>query len=388
MEENFNAVSCRSDEGVVDSYFAAEVSGRYDEPTGPQPQAMTVTPTTNSEPEDSSFGRVVGSSPAMRRLYPLCRRLADSELPLVIGGETGTGKELLAESIHEEGVRRNGPFVVLDCTSIPSSLAEATLFGHEKGAFTGATEARRGLFEDADGGTLLLDEIGDLDFELQAKLLRALERSEITRVGSTKRIKVNVRFIAATRRDLLELVREGKFRDDLYYRLAVTHIKLPALRERQGDLPRLARTFWDRMGGDAQGPSDELLAAFARYDWPGNVRELHNAVARCVALGEDTWMEDAARRERISTAPANGPQPAPMQPDVALELGMFEEILKMGLPLPKARRRIVAEFEQLYVQRALEESGGNVTQAAQASGVGSRYFRLIRARGHKLQQSA
>ncbi|MCX4244860.1 sigma 54-interacting transcriptional regulator [Paraliomyxa miuraensis] len=327
-----------------------------------------------------SFGRVVGRSQAMQRIYPLCRRLADSDLPLVIGGETGTGKELLAESIHEEGRRSKGPFVVLDCTSIPSSLAEATLFGHEKGSFTGATEARRGLFEDADGGTLLLDEIGDLDIELQAKLLRVLERSEVTRVGSTRRIKVNVRFMAATRRDLREMVRQGKFRDDLYYRLAVTRIELPPLRERHGDLEYLVRTFWERVAGDGSEPSERLLEAFTRHDWPGNIRELHNAVARCFALGEDAWFEDASRRDRVA--------PPAMSSVVTTQDGdggMFEEILELDLPLPKARRRILAEFEQRYVQRALERTGGNLTQAAQSSGVGSRYFRLIRARGHKSQ---
>ncbi|MEM9461673.1 MAG: sigma-54 dependent transcriptional regulator [Myxococcota bacterium] len=348
------------------------------------PGHPTLEPPAETAP--SGFGRVVGSSPAMRRLYPLCEQLAQSDLPLVIGGETGTGKELLAESIHEQGTRRHGPFVVLDCTSIPSSLAEATLFGHEKGSFTGATEARRGLFEDANGGTLLLDEIGDLDFDLQAKLLRALERSEITRVGSTRRIKVNVRFMAATRRDLRQMVLEGKFRDDLYYRLAVTRIELPPLRERHGDLSTLVKTFWNRLCGDKAGPSPALMAAFARYGWPGNVRELHNAVARCVALGESAWLDESSPHDAAihPPPPANAPTAAvPVGEPNPESSGSFEQILALGLPLPLARRKVVAEFEQLYVQKALEQSGGNVTQAAQASGVGSRYFRLIRARAKK-----
>ncbi len=156
---------------------------------------------------DEGFGRVLGSSPELRRLQPLCMRLAESDLPVVISGETGTGKELLAESLHELGPRASQPFVVLDCTSIPKNLVESALFGHERGAFTGATQARRGVFEEAHGGTLLLDEIGDLEFDLQAKLLRALERREIKRVGSTRRIHVDVRIMAATRRNLAEMVR-------------------------------------------------------------------------------------------------------------------------------------------------------------------------------------
>jgi len=372
MQEELDMAS-HSEEAFFGSYLSGGLGEARDTPPLPLPLRARTTP--------SGFGRVVGQSPAMQRLYPLCERLAASDLPLVIGGETGTGKELLAESIHEQGQRRNGPFVVLDCTSIPSSLAEATLFGHEKGAFTGAAEARRGLFEDADGGTLLLDEIGDLDFELQAKLLRALERSEITRVGSTRRIKVNVRFMAATRRDLLKMVHEGKFRDDLYYRLAVTRVDLPPLREREGDLERLVLTFWERLRGSEEGPSAALMDGFKRYGWPGNIRELHNAVARCVALGESAWLDDAARREQ-GDGPEVSATAMPSAPGLeSVPRDMFESILAEGLPLPDARRKVVAEFEQLYIQRALEHSNGNVTQAARASGVGTRYFRLIRARG-------
>lgn len=382
MQEEVNGMTYRSEEGLAGAYVGSDLTAGFGSHTLRPARATPSVP-----PQPASFGRVVGASAAMRKLYPLCRRLADSSLPLVIGGETGTGKELLAEAIHEQGERKDGPFVVLDCTSIPSTLAEATLFGHEKGAFTGATEARRGSFEEADGGTLLLDEIGDLDLELQAKLLRALERSEVTRVGSTKRIQVNVRFIAATRRDLREMVRQGKFRDDLYYRLAVTHIELPPLRQRPDDLSRLAKTFWERMAKPGERPSEALLQAFARHDWPGNVRELHNAVARCVALGESAWLDDGMRRdpqvvgssELVNEASGE----APSEEEVR---GMFEAILDLDLPLPKARRRVVAEFEQRYVKRALARTGGNVTRAAQDSGVGSRYFRLIRARAPKLDK--
>jgi len=329
------------------------------------------------------FGRVVGGSEAMRRIYPLCHRLAQSDLPVVIEGETGTGKELLAESLHEHGARTKGPFVVLDCTSIPPNLVESALFGHEKGSFTGATEARKGVFEEADGGTLLLDEIGDLELDLQAKLLRALERSEISRVGSNRRIKVNVRFMAATRRNLAAMVRAGKFRDDLYFRLAVTRIELPPLREREGDLRLLVGEFWRKMSGSGE-PPEPVLRELEQHHWPGNIRELQNAVARHVALGEFASRVEGAQ-------PVAPPQHIGSKVRGALESiefgcddsGMFEQILNQDLPLPEARKRLVAEFEQRYIERALSQHGGNVARAASASGVGSRYFRLLRARSRE-----
>jgi len=337
---------------------------------------------TVTEPIEGRFGRVVGSSPAMRRIYPLCLRLAQSHLPLVIEGETGTGKELLAESLHEAGPRRKGSFVVLDCTSIPPNLVESALFGHEKGSFTGATEARKGVFEEADGGTLLLDEIGDLDLELQAKLLRALERSEISRVGSNRRIKVDVRFMAATRRNLADMVRAGKFRDDLYFRLAVTRVELPPLREREGDLRLLISMFWDRMSGGGTAP-DTVLRQLEMHDWPGNIRELQNAVARHVALGEFAHSSDGA--SPIAPYP-NLPHSQIARTDSSsaeYESAVFDQILDQDLPLPEARRRLVAEFELRYIERALRQHDGNVARAAAASGVGSRYFRLLKARSRE-----
>ena len=318
--------------------------------------------------DESAFGNVVGASPAMRRVHSLCGRLAGSDLPLVIEGETGTGKELVAEALHHAGQRAGAPFVVLDCTALPPNLVESALFGHEKGAFTGADEARMGVFEAAHGGTLLLDEIGDLGLELQAKLLRALERSEIHRVGSTKRIKVDVRFMAATRRDLAQMVREGRFRDDLYFRLAVTRIELPPLRAREGDVQRLATSFWTQLGGAGAIP-EALLAKLDAHDWPGNVRELKNAIARYVALGE------LAAGEQAPVPLANN-----VVAPVATAVNPVDELVDLDLPLPEARRRIVEEFERRYVERALARHGGNVSRAADASGVGQRYFRMIRAK--------
>jgi DNA-binding NtrC family response regulator len=317
----------------------------------------------------TGFGHVVGQSTEMRRLYPLCRKLAASEVPVVIEGETGTGKEVLAESLHEEGSRKQGPFVVFDCTATPANLLEAALFGHERGAFTGAVDSRKGVFEQAHGGTLFIDEIGDLDLALQAKLLRALERGEIRRIGGDRWIKVEVRVLAATRRDLDREVAAGRFRDDLFFRLAVARIELPPLRRRQGDIAALTRHFWKGLGGRDEVPA-ELLARFEAYSWPGNVRELHNTVARHLALGE---LADLQTRQpttpEASSTPTLGPPP-----------DSVEGILALDLPFVQARDRMLEEFEHRYVERALAKHGGNVTHAAAACGIARRYFQTIRSR--------
>jgi len=315
------------------------------------------------------FGQVIGSSVAMRRLYPLCERLAVSNVPVIIEGETGTGKEVLAQSLHEIGPRRSGPFVVFDCTAVPPSLVEAALFGHERGAFTGAVEARPGVFEEADHGTLLIDEIGDLDIELQGKLLRVIERSEVARVGATRRRKVDVRILAATRRDLDQEIQSDRFRDDLFYRLAVARIELPPLRRRATDVSVLARHFWAELVEDDLPIPPEFLQKLEGYRWPGNVRELRNAVARRVALGELDRMGARGSSRRSSTMP---PPSAPVD--------ALERVLAMGLPLPLARQRLIDAFERRYVERMLDEHGGNVRRAAEASGVARRYFQLLRAR--------
>jgi DNA-binding NtrC family response regulator len=376
------------------------------------------------------FGKLVGASEEMRRLYPLCERLAASSVPVVIEGETGTGKEVLAEAIHEQGPRAAGPFVVFDCTAVPPTLVESALFGHERGAFTGANEARRGVFEEAHGGTLLLDEIGDLDLALQAKLLRAIQRSEVQRVGSNRWIRVDIRVLAATRRDLEREIQAGRFRDDLFFRLAVARIELPPLRKRRGDVTVLAHHFWRQLAGRGvpfpQGFSERL----EDYDWPGNVRELYNAVARRVALGEAAPIETArsglassggpastrgpasargpasTRGPASARGPASTAEPAPPSgaawPAIAPSAGgppsstalaeagegaepaisgdVIEEILALDLPLARARERIVEHFERRYVQRVLAQHGGNVRSAAAASGIARRYFQILRAR--------
>jgi DNA-binding NtrC family response regulator len=328
--------------------------------------AVDVTSETMEVPLEKTirFGRVVGASAAMRRLYPLCARIASSAVPVVIEGETGTGKELLAETLHEDGPRAEGPFVIFDCTAVAPSLLESALFGHERGAFTGAVSARRGVFEQAHGGTLLIDEIGDLDVALQSKLLRAIERGEVQRVGSEKWIKVDVRIIAATRRDLDGAVQAGRFRDDLFFRLAVARIELPPLRERHGDVPLLTRHFWSALGGDG-GPPEDLLARFEGYAWPGNVRELYNVVARRIALGD-------------FAPPVGAPVLGPTD-----DHDVVRRVLALDLPLARARQEVIDAFDRLYVERVLAKHGGNVTRAASTSGIGRRYFQMLRAKQGK-----
>ena len=324
-------------------------------------------PKTALLPARTEFGSVVGASDEMRKLYPLCERLAASSVPVIIEGETGTGKEVLAESLHAEGPRANGPYVVFDCTATPPDLMESALFGHEKGAFTGATDTRAGVFEQADGGTLLLDEIGDLHINLQPKLLRVIQGMEVQRVGGSRRRKVDVRVLAATRRDLDREVQAGRFRDDLYYRLAVARIELPPLRRRQGDISLLAKHFWSE--GPASAPIPvELLQRLEDYEWPGNVRELRNVVMRYQALG------DLARFER-TTAAAGPTDELP-----GLGTDPVDEVIHKLLPLAEARQEVIQLFEQRYLEHVLSVHDGNVTRAAAAAGVARRYFHLLRAK--------
>lgn len=342
-----------------------------------------VTPEHRAEvPNRHRFGRTVGASLKMRRLYPLCERLAQSNVPLIIEGETGTGKEVLAESIHEEGPRAAGPFVVFDCTAVAPSLVESELFGHERGSFTGASMTHKGVFEQAHGGTLLIDEIGDLSLSLQPKLLRVLQRSEVKRVGGDRSIGVDVRVMAATRRDLDREVQIGQFRDDLFFRLAVARIELPPLREREGDIAVLAQHFWQALGGQEPMPY-EFLTRLENNPWPGNVRELHNAVARQIALGNLAHPEPS----RPMGPPASSPSPLssplsspPPPPEPGNE--PFDAIVESAFDLPftQARDRVLEEFERRYTTRVLERHGGSVVRAAAASGIARRYFQTIRAR--------
>jgi DNA-binding NtrC family response regulator len=321
-------------------------------------------------PRVTGFGALLGGSLAMRRLYPICQRLAESDVPLVIEGETGTGKEALAEAIHAASPRSSGPFVVFDCTAVPDALIESALFGHEKGAFTGAVNARPGVFEEAHHGTLLIDEIGDLDKSLQAKLLRAIQKSEIRRLGGQGWVKVDARVIAATRRDLDKEVQAGRFRDDLFFRLAVARVALPPLRERQEDVEPLARHFWAMYGGKEEAFPAHLLERFHTHTWPGNVRELANTIARLVALG------DMAEQSSLFLQP----NAAQKDEQDAHAKDFIEHVVEQNMTLAEAREHVLREFERQYVVHLLELHGGDPARAAAASGIGERYLRMIRAR--------
>jgi DNA-binding NtrC family response regulator len=322
---------------------------------------------STSLPPLMRFGDLVGASAAMRRLYPLCERLAASNVSLVIEGETGTGKEELARALHEAGARANAPFVVFDCTAIPATLVESELFGHERGAFTGAVASQKGVFERAHQGTLLIDEIGDLDLALQPKLLRAVERGEIQPLGSGRTIRVDVRLIAATRRNLDKEVECGRFRDDLFHRLAVARIELPPLRKRDGDVRLLASYLCAELGGDPEALTPALLRTWESWSWPGNVRELRNAVARQLALGDlgDVQLGQLSGGEGEGSG------------------DLIAQVLAKGLPIAEARQLIVSAFESRYLEHVLDQHQGNVTRAAEASGIARRHFYRLRTRTSK-----
>ena len=317
--------------------------------------------------ESTGFGKVLGHSLAMRRLYPLLSRLAASNVPIIVEGETGTGKEHLVEAIHAASPRKDGPYVVFDCTAVAPSLVESELFGHEKGSFTGAGAARKGVFERAHKGTLLIDEIGDLPLELQSKLLRAIERGQISKVGGDRPLSVDVRVLAATRRNLDLEVQRGRFRDDLFHRLAVARIELPPLRERRGDLPLLARRFAEELGGAGTSIPDAIVEAWELERFLGNVRELRNRVARYLALGDlaGERRDDGASSSIASHVPDRDP---------------FRDVLSDDLPWADAKQRVLDAFEGRYVRHLLDRHDGNVTRAAAAAGIARRYFHRLKAR--------
>ena len=302
------------------------------------------------------FEEMVGTSPAMREVFALVEQVAAADATVLLRGETGTGKELVARAIHRRSPRRDRPFVAVNCSAIPRELIESEFFGHEKGAFTGATARRVGRFEQAHGSTLFLDEVGDLDLGIQAKLLRVLQEHEITRVGGARAVPVDVRIVAATNRDLEARVKDGGFRDDLYYRLDVIPLRLPPLRERPGDLPVLLehflRSFAERYGRPAPVPPPELLAAARAYPWPGNVRELRNMCERAVLMG---W---------AAVAPILGGTAAAEASAAAL--------VDLSLPLLEARQRLVERFEREYLTRLLREHRGRIGEVARAAGIAER----------------
>jgi transcriptional regulator with PAS, ATPase and Fis domain len=310
--------------------------------------------------EHIELGELVGASVEMRVVYAVLERAARSDATVLVLGETGTGKDVAARSLHAISPRAKGPFVPVDCGAIPENLIESELFGHVKGAFTGAIANRIGAFEEAGGGTLFLDEIGEMPLAMQAKLLRAIETKSVRRVGATTMTPVDVRIVAATNRPLARAVNEGTFREDLYYRLAVIEVTLPPLRSRRSDVPVLAQRFYESLTKTKDVLPPELLRELSVRAWPGNVRELRNWIERAVTLGQ----------VRAGGAPAPGGTLSSAAP---LPAGI-ESIVPLHLPLKEARDAWMAAFESVYVRSMLAKTSGNVTRAAELAGVSRRFL--------------
>ncbi len=310
--------------------------------------------TPGEENPISQAAHIIGRSPRMQRIFRFVSKIAPTESAVLLTGESGTGKELLARSIHFQSRRAHRPILTINCGALPENLLESELFGHVRGAFTGATTDKKGLFEQADGGTLFLDEVGELTPPSQVKLLRALQDGEIRRVGSNHAVRVDVRIISATNRNLREAMQKGVFREDLYYRLNVFQIEIPPLRERREDIPLLAGYFLDRyaarMHKTLTGFSEEAQYRLMRYDYPGNVRELENALQRAVALAED----DVVRPEDLPPVMRQAQHPRLEAPKEALRV-------PDGLTLE--------DVEAMYIQRTLEQTGGNASEASRRLGI-------------------
>jgi two-component system, NtrC family, response regulator GlrR len=316
----------------------------------------------------TQFGSLVGTSLPMRTAFSLLERAAPSDATVLLEGETGTGKEGAAEAIHQASSRRDRPFLVVDCGAIPANLLESELFGHEKGSFTGAHERRIGAFEEASGGTIFLDEVGEMPPDLQPKLLRVLERREVKRVGANKPIAIDVRVIAATNRDLRADVNAGRFRADLYFRLAVVKIPLPPLRDRPEDLPYLLSALLTRLGADPMAAlnlrTNDFIESLKRAAWPGNVRELRNYIERCLVFQEPLPLGDS---------PSTPPALSTSRPPSAID---------SRISYAEARRLALADFEKQYLTDLLARHQGRVSQAARDAGIDRVYLhRLLRRHG-------
>jgi DNA-binding NtrC family response regulator len=317
--------------------------------------------------ERQSFGAMAGGSVAMRRIYALLERASASNATVLFQGESGTGKELAARAVHDHSPRKQGPFVVFDCGAASETLIESDLFGHVKGAYTGAVGDRSGAFAQADGGTLFLDEIGDLPLSLQPKLLRLLEAGEVTPLGGRRGEKYDVRVVAATHRDLWQEVARGAFRGDLYYRLAVVEVHLPALRHRRDDIPELVRRFLERGGAGSaavRGPNLDRLVA---YSWPGNVRELRNVISRALAL--------SAPGAPFAEMPILMRGATGEDPEVATSF-------QADRPFHEAKDALITRFEREYLADLIARHGENLSEAARVAGLERKYlYRLLEKSG-------
>ncbi|HET9986952.1 MAG TPA: sigma 54-interacting transcriptional regulator [Kofleriaceae bacterium] len=319
--------------------------------------------------EKEALGEMVGRSPAMREIFGLVEKIAPTDATVLIEGETGTGKDMIARTLHQLSPRADKPFIVVDCGAVAGTLIESELFGHEKGAFTGASSARQGAFELAAGGTIFLDELGELSLDLQPKLLRVLEQRELRRVGGTKILKVDLRVIAATRKDLRSEVEKGKFREDLYFRLNVVPITAPSLRERREDIPLLIDSMLKKLAPDGAHLTDQTRAALMAHDWPGNVRELRNVIERALALGADPGMLVAPLGDNASASPKG------VQLRDALE---FEP----NLSFRETKEKWNELFERRYLTWLIKRADGNISKAARDADMDRKYLhKLLRKYG-------
>ncbi|MEM9491374.1 MAG: sigma 54-interacting transcriptional regulator [Myxococcota bacterium] len=364
-------------------------------------------------PEDK-FDQIIGTSATMREIFAQLSRVAPSDLTCMVTGETGTGKEMIARAIHNKSKRAEAPFVVLDCSAIPRELIESTLFGHEKGSFTGAVGQHRGCFEQANRGTIFLDEIGELDISMQPKLLRVLEQREIKRVGGDRTIKIDVRVVAATNRDLRSEVNAGNFREDLYFRLSVVQFELPPLRQRREDIPLLAQHFLRELArrrGLAMSFAPEAMRALTAHTWPGNVRELRNVIERAGALSDgpvivrsdiafgnnrsasllaahDLMQTGAAAARRAAEAMSSEPE---SDGSSALEAradgpAIFDpNLFRAGYGFKQGKQTVVDAFESAYLKALLERNSGNISRSAQEAGLTRYHLRELLKR-HQLTQ--
>jgi two-component system response regulator HydG len=372
----------------VDTAVTAVKAGAYDFLTKPFASSDTVALTVSKAAErgrlldrtrllekeleiHERYGNIIGSSPPMLEVYRMIDTVSHSTSTVLLQGESGTGKELVARAIHSRGPRASKPFVPVNCSAIPENLVESELFGHVRGAFTGAVATRMGLFEAADKGTIMLDEVGELPAQVQVKLLRILQEGEVKRVGSSESSNVDVRVIAATNVDLQRAMANGRFREDLYYRLNVITIYIPPLRERPDDIPLLSYHFLRKYallaGRDIRRISLEAIRALRSYQWPGNVRELENAIERAVVM---------ARSEVV--VPSNLPSSVIDIPDSLVSRNVL-----LDLPFSKAKKSVIDGFEKEYMEEALRRAEGNVSEAARQASLDRSNFRRI-LKKHKI----
>jgi DNA-binding NtrC family response regulator len=339
-----------------------------------------------------TFNELIGAGPAMAQVKRLGERAAKSSIPILILGDSGVGKELIARAVHGASDRAGKPFVAVNCGALPENLIESILFGHEKGSFTGASDKHLGKFQEANGGTLFLDEIGELPLDMQVKLLRALQESEIDPIGAKRAVRVDVRIVSATNRDLARQVAEGRFREDLYYRLNVFPIEAPALRERREDIPALVEHFVRRFnveeGKRVAGATAETLALLCAHDWPGNVRQLENAVYRAIVLADSPYLQPFDF-PAVSGLQAPPPTPAAAAPGVAEAIASAQSVLdQIPAETPvkvlddRGHLRKLEDIERDLIQMAIELYSGHMSEVARRLGIGrSTLYRKVREQG-------